>query len=158
MMVHPPFIKPEEPAPATARPAINMGDELASAQMREPISKTKRKLRNTNLLRKNVYNFPARGCRAPLCPHIVSRLDGLAVRRWRLKCLLPDPLGVRVVHSRYQCIRPGVPPNISRFVQVGRDDWRGSADDGVVQVHQEDDHRHARDEARQLIAIDVLST
>jgi hypothetical protein len=54
MMVQLPFIKPEEPAPATARPAINMGDVFASAQMREPISKTNRKPRKTNFFRKYV--------------------------------------------------------------------------------------------------------
>lgn len=69
-MVHPPFIKPEEPAPATARPAINMGDEFASAHMREPISNMKRKIRKTAFLRKNVYNLPAIGCREPLYDEI----------------------------------------------------------------------------------------
>jgi hypothetical protein len=60
-MVHPPFIKPEAPAPATARPAINMGDVLANAQTRDPISKMKRKLKKTNFFRKNVYSLPAIG-------------------------------------------------------------------------------------------------
>jgi hypothetical protein len=65
-MVQAPFISPEEPAPATARPAINMGDDFANAQIREPISKTKRKARKTDFFRKYVYNFPAKGCRVPL--------------------------------------------------------------------------------------------
>lgn len=60
-------MRPEEPAPATARPAINMGEDFANAQIREPISKTKRKVRKTNFFRKKMYNFPARGCRVPLC-------------------------------------------------------------------------------------------
>ena len=74
MMVQAPFIRPEEPAPATARPAINMGDELAKAQMREPIPKTKRKVRKTNFFRKNVYNFPAIGCRVPLRKRTMSTI------------------------------------------------------------------------------------
>ena len=43
MMAIPPFIRPEEPRPAIVRPAINIGDEVATAHIRDPISKTKKK-------------------------------------------------------------------------------------------------------------------
>jgi hypothetical protein len=52
MMVMHPFIRPEEPIPATARPTINMVDEVATPQIRDPSSKRKKKLRNEYLVRK----------------------------------------------------------------------------------------------------------
>lgn len=79
MMVHAPFIRPEEPAPATARPAINMGDDFANAQMREPTAKTKRKVKKTNFFRKKVYSFPAMGCREPLRKRKRQRLFSRSV-------------------------------------------------------------------------------
>ena len=44
-MVIPPFINPEPPRPATARPTINIGDEVAAPQISEPISNRSRKAR-----------------------------------------------------------------------------------------------------------------
>lgn len=35
----PPFTMPELPIPAIARPPINIGDDVATAQIREPSSK-----------------------------------------------------------------------------------------------------------------------
>lgn len=40
MMVRPPFMMPEDPMPATARPMMSMLDEAARPHMREPSSKT----------------------------------------------------------------------------------------------------------------------
>lgn len=39
MMVRKPMIRPDPPAPAIARPMMNIVDVLASAQTKEPISK-----------------------------------------------------------------------------------------------------------------------
>lgn len=41
----PPFSKPAQPMPAIARPAMNILDEMATAQMSEPSSKTMKKAR-----------------------------------------------------------------------------------------------------------------
>jgi hypothetical protein len=43
MIVRVPFIKPEDPIPATARATINIVEEVATPQSREPSSKTKKK-------------------------------------------------------------------------------------------------------------------
>jgi hypothetical protein len=45
MMVKAPFDMPEEPAPAMALPTMNMGEDWAAPQMREPTSKIKKKAR-----------------------------------------------------------------------------------------------------------------
>lgn len=119
MMVQPPFIKPEEPAPATARPAISMGDVFAKAQMREPISKTNKKPRKTNFFRKNVYSFPAIGCRAPLDEWTVSATLVGRPRCMHVSC---------VDYSRNEGVSPCIPPNICRFMQISSYDWGGSTD------------------------------
>lgn len=43
IMVMAPFIIPEAPKPATARPTINISDEIAAPQRMEPISKIPKK-------------------------------------------------------------------------------------------------------------------
>lgn len=44
IMVSAPFNMPEVPIPATARPAISILEELAMAQIKEPNSKTAKKV------------------------------------------------------------------------------------------------------------------
>lgn len=41
-MVKPPFINPEEPIPAMARPMMSIVEDCATPQMSEPTSKTKK--------------------------------------------------------------------------------------------------------------------
>jgi len=48
MMVRPPFCKPDPPIPAMARPIINMVDEVAAPQRREPSSKIPKKARKAH--------------------------------------------------------------------------------------------------------------
>lgn len=43
-----PFNIPEDPIPATARPMINIFEELATPQINEPISKNAKKERNVH--------------------------------------------------------------------------------------------------------------
>ena len=49
-----PFKMPEVPKPAITRPPINMLEEFASPQIKEPISKRTKKLRNVHCNRKSV--------------------------------------------------------------------------------------------------------
>ena len=44
-MVRPPFISPEDPIPATARPMMSIVEDLATPQMSEPTSKMKKQVR-----------------------------------------------------------------------------------------------------------------
>lgn len=48
MMVKAPFSKPEAPMPATARAIINIFEDVATAQRREPSSKMEKKTRNVH--------------------------------------------------------------------------------------------------------------
>jgi hypothetical protein len=48
----PPFINPAAPSPATARPAISIEELVATAQINDPNSKTKRWARKTCLVRR----------------------------------------------------------------------------------------------------------
>ena len=48
MMVNEPFWIPEAPIPATARPIINMLDEVAAPHNTDPTSKRAKKLRNVH--------------------------------------------------------------------------------------------------------------
>jgi hypothetical protein len=43
-----PFIMPEVPIPATALPTINIFEEVATAHIKEPTSKMKKKNRNVH--------------------------------------------------------------------------------------------------------------
>jgi hypothetical protein len=43
-----PFNMPEVPKPATTRPPINIFEEFATPQIKEPISKSTKKLRNVH--------------------------------------------------------------------------------------------------------------
>lgn len=43
MIVRAPFIIPEVPIPATARPTMSIAEEFAAPQIREPISNTAKK-------------------------------------------------------------------------------------------------------------------
>lgn len=45
-MVKAPFIKPEPPSPATARPTINILDDVATPHNSEPNSKTNKNTKN----------------------------------------------------------------------------------------------------------------
>jgi hypothetical protein len=45
-----PFKMPEVPKPAITRPPINMPEEFATPQIKEPISKTRKKLRNVHYI------------------------------------------------------------------------------------------------------------
>jgi len=47
-MVRAPLMSPEPPMPATARPTINILEELATPQSKEPSSKMARKVRKVN--------------------------------------------------------------------------------------------------------------
>lgn len=42
-IVKAPFMSPDPPKPATARPMINIGDDVAEPQIADPTSNTKRK-------------------------------------------------------------------------------------------------------------------
>ena len=46
IITNPPFIKPDAPMPAIARPTINMMELWAAPQMRDPISKIERNTMN----------------------------------------------------------------------------------------------------------------
>lgn len=48
MIVYPPFIRPEAPNPAIARPMISMLEEVAAPQTADPTSKTAKKLNNAH--------------------------------------------------------------------------------------------------------------
>lgn len=48
MIVIPPFIMPEAPQPAIARPPISMAEELATPQIREPSSKIPKKMKKVH--------------------------------------------------------------------------------------------------------------
>ena len=48
MIVKVPFSKPEAPMPATARAIINIFEEVATAQRREPSSKMEKKARKVH--------------------------------------------------------------------------------------------------------------
>lgn len=43
MMIKAPFMIPEVPIPATARPTINIFEEVATAHIKDPTSKMKKK-------------------------------------------------------------------------------------------------------------------
>jgi hypothetical protein len=62
MIVKAPLINPEPPRPATALPTINILEETATPQRREPSSKTAKKLRKVTFDLKCVYNLPVKGC------------------------------------------------------------------------------------------------
>jgi len=47
-IVRAPFVRPDPPSPATARPMINMVDDCAAPQIAEPISNKARKKRNVD--------------------------------------------------------------------------------------------------------------
>lgn len=65
-IVKEPFCRPETPKPATARPTMKKGDEVATAQSSEPSSKTNRNARKVHLVWKYVYILPVRGCKTEL--------------------------------------------------------------------------------------------
>jgi hypothetical protein len=85
MIVKPPFISPAPPMPATARPTINILDDVATPQRREPNSKRHRKSMYVNFRRVSIdmeekeimrqhtlelnclYSLPVIGCIAELC-------------------------------------------------------------------------------------------
>lgn len=46
MIVKPPFIRPDPPIPAIARPMMSIVELVATPHMREPISNMNRKIRN----------------------------------------------------------------------------------------------------------------
>lgn len=46
MMMRAPLMMPAAPIPATARPTINMADEVAAPHKTEPTSKMRKKARN----------------------------------------------------------------------------------------------------------------
>jgi hypothetical protein len=48
---------PENPRPVTALPTMNMGDEAAVAQSREPTRNIALLIKKTILIEKNLYNF-----------------------------------------------------------------------------------------------------
>lgn len=48
MIVNEPFINPDDPTPAIARPPMKIGEEVATPQTRDPTSKIKRKARNVH--------------------------------------------------------------------------------------------------------------
>jgi hypothetical protein len=50
MMSMAPFKMPEVPKPAINRPPINIFDEFATPQIKEPISKMMKKVRNVHLI------------------------------------------------------------------------------------------------------------
>jgi hypothetical protein len=50
MMFSPPFISPEAPKPASARPPMSIEELFATAQMREPSSKTSKWTKKTCLI------------------------------------------------------------------------------------------------------------
>ena len=60
MMVIAPFNKPDDPRPATARPTMSIFDEVATAQSREPSSKTNRKIKNTHYYKTAAVSTPER--------------------------------------------------------------------------------------------------
>jgi hypothetical protein len=55
---------PAEPAPEMARPTIKTADDGATADTSEPISKTKKPVRNVYLMENKAYSLPKRGTRA----------------------------------------------------------------------------------------------
>jgi hypothetical protein len=48
MIIREPLNMPEAPAPATTRPPINIFEEFATPQSKEPISKRMKKIRNVH--------------------------------------------------------------------------------------------------------------
>ena len=58
MMVIAPFIKPDDPRPATARPTMSMFDDVATPQSREPSSKMNRKIKNTHYCKTTAVSTP----------------------------------------------------------------------------------------------------
>lgn len=64
--------RPEPPIPATARPTINILDELAAPHSAEPNSKNVRKVRKVYFKTRWVYNLPPRGWRAQLIAVLVA--------------------------------------------------------------------------------------
>jgi hypothetical protein len=48
MIVNAPFMSPEEPIPATARATINIFDDVARPQRRDPSSKMKKKTKKVH--------------------------------------------------------------------------------------------------------------
>jgi hypothetical protein len=60
-MLKVPFVSPETPIPATARPAMKKGDVFARAQINDPISKIMKKIKNVHFMWKCAYILPVRG-------------------------------------------------------------------------------------------------
>jgi hypothetical protein len=73
-----PLTRPEPPIPATARPIINIVEELAAPHSTEPSSKRQRKAKKVYFKINCVYNFPARGWRAQLIMVLVSPVAPLS--------------------------------------------------------------------------------
>ena len=56
MMVMAPFIKPDAPRPAIARPPISIGEDLASPHTNEPSSKVKKNIKYVHYVAINIAN------------------------------------------------------------------------------------------------------
>jgi hypothetical protein len=57
-MIRAPEKIPAPPRPATVRPAMNMDEEFAAAQITDPTSKIKMAARNIHFTEKMLYSFP----------------------------------------------------------------------------------------------------
>ena len=98
-MLSAPFLSPDPPSPATARPMINIFDDCAAPQIAEPTSNRTRKARKV-YFRKLVYFhlrnqwrmytfklnwlyiFPVNGCRAQLTSRLVWDLPNIKIVMW----------------------------------------------------------------------------
>jgi len=117
---------PAEAKPAIARPMMKTTELGAAPQMVEPISKTTKLMRNVLLdtlgADKQNRAVTAPGCFSLLPLHVVELVDAAVYE---------------LSASSRQHVGGAIPANVSQGLELVRDAWYGSRENGAVQSDEE---------------------
>lgn len=83
-----PFERPLIPIPEIALPTMNMVDDLATPQIKDPSSNKKTNDRNVPFVLNSVYSFPARGIRVAAASVYAPRYQPMSGIEWNSVVIL----------------------------------------------------------------------
>lgn len=154
-----PFSMPEVPKPATTLPPINMLEEFATPQIREPISKMMKKVRNVHYIQQPVSRESRNGGKVA---YFGLELHIYLSGKWLKDCAASQSVSrtgfvpKARIHVPAQLICRSVPSNVGQGIEfIG--DARDSCDDnGPIEKHEKGNESHGDQDGEQLEAVSPL--